>query len=58
MSNTSIQTVIDRLKDRSQINTVGMAGSEVYIEKSTLALAATYLEDYIFMLEAVRDMRI
>ena len=55
MENTKIQTIIDRLKERGVTGSVGMMGDEVVIEKSTLNLAATYLEDYLFVIESLYD---
>jgi len=53
MNETTIQSVIDRLKERGATDKIGMMGDEVVIEKSTLNLAATYLKDYLFMIESL-----
>ena len=47
----NIPEVIDALKEKSQINKNGMAGTEVIVDKELLRLASVYLEDYILLLE-------
>lgn len=51
LEDTSIQSVVNRLKERGTTHPNGMMGNDVVIEKSTLNLAAAYLEDYLLLIE-------
>lgn len=45
----NIDEVITYLKDKSRIDCHGMMGSEVFVEKEILRLAAVYLEDFLLV---------
>lgn len=52
----SIPEVIEALKAKSEINpNKGMGGAEVVIDKELLRLASVYLEDYLLMLEQLKE---
>lgn len=52
----SIPEVIEKLKEKSEINPhKGMAGTEVYVDKELLRLASVYLEDYMLLLEQLKE---
>jgi len=45
----NIDDVLMYLKDKSRVDCHGMRGSEVFVEKEMLRLAAVYLEDLLLM---------
>ena len=51
----SIPEVIEKLKEKSQIHTKGMAGTEVVVDKELLRMASVYLEDYMLALEQMGE---
>ena len=51
----SIPEVIEKLKEKSQINNKGMAGTEVVVDKELLKMASVYLEDYMLALEQMGE---
>jgi hypothetical protein len=55
MKDTSITTIIERLREKGATHVYRMMGDEVYIEKSTLNLAASYLDDFLLILESLEE---
>ena len=51
----SIPEVLEQLKEKSQINNKGMAGTEVVVDKELLRMASVYLEDYMLALEQMGE---
>lgn len=52
----SIPEVIEALKEKSEINPhKGKGGTEVRVYKELLRLASVYLEDYMLMLEQLKE---
>lgn len=51
----SIPEVIEKLKENSVIADPGRRGLNVCVEKELLRMAAVYLEDYMLLLEQIKE---
>lgn len=51
----SISEVIEQLKENSVIADPGRRGLNVCVEKELLRMAAVYLEDYMLLLEQMKE---